>query len=219
MNHYINFFFMVLLVRSGLQILLDHPRLYWIIHSTLDSEWVRFTPITVPRDRLWTAKDDARYLTPWIGIPGGRHTVGMARHWHFFSVVFWVGNGLLFVGLLFATEQWKRLVPTSFSIVPDAWNTFVAYANFTFPPEPDGFYHYNPLQQLAYFSVVFFFAPLSILTGAAMSPALANAVPWYTRLFGNRQVARLDPFPPALRLSQLCLGPCLAGGDYRLRPT
>ena len=92
-THYVNLLFLVLLVRSGLQILMDHPRLYWNVHCTPGTEWLRFTPVQVPRDRLYTAKDDARFLTPWIGLPGGRHTLGMARHWHFVSVLFWVGNG------------------------------------------------------------------------------------------------------------------------------
>jgi sulfoxide reductase catalytic subunit YedY len=189
-THYVNLLFMVLLVRSGLQILFDHPRLYWNVHCTPGTEWIRFTPVEVPRDRLWTAKDDARHLTPWIGLPGGRHTIGMARHWHFFSVIAWLVNGLLFVALLFGTGQWRRLVPTSWSIVPEAWNVFVRYSTFHLPPEPDGFFAYNPLQQLAYFGVVFLIAPMSMLTGAAMSPALSNAYPWYPRLFGNRQAAR-----------------------------
>lgn len=30
--HYINFLFLILLIRSGLQILFDHPRLYWNVH-------------------------------------------------------------------------------------------------------------------------------------------------------------------------------------------
>jgi methionine sulfoxide reductase catalytic subunit len=63
-NHYINFLFLVLLVRSGLQILADHPRLYWNVHCTPGTEWLRLTPIEVPRDRVWTAKDDSRYLSP-----------------------------------------------------------------------------------------------------------------------------------------------------------
>ena len=74
-NHYINFLFLVLLVRSGLQILADHPRLYWNVHCTPGTEWLRLTPIEVPRDRVWTAKDDSRYLSPWIGLPGYRHTI------------------------------------------------------------------------------------------------------------------------------------------------
>jgi sulfoxide reductase catalytic subunit YedY len=58
------------------------------------------------------------------------------------------------------------------------------------PPEPNGFYSYNPLQQLAYFAVVFIMAPLSMLTGIAMSPAVVNRFPWYPKLFGGRQSAR-----------------------------
>jgi sulfoxide reductase catalytic subunit YedY len=189
-THYVNFLFLVLLVRSGLQILMDHPRLYWNVHCTPGTEWLRLTPVEVPKDRVWTAKQDSRYLSPWIGLPGYRHTIGMARHWHFLSILFWVGNGLIFAVLLFATGQWRRLVPTSWQIVPDAWAVWVHYATFHLPPEPNGFYHYNALQQLAYFGVVFILAPLAILTGPSMSPALTNRFPWYPRLPGNRQIGR-----------------------------
>jgi DMSO/TMAO reductase YedYZ molybdopterin-dependent catalytic subunit/thiosulfate reductase cytochrome b subunit len=190
LTHYVNFFFLILLVRSGLQILMDHPRLYWNVHCTPGTEWLRLTPVEVPKDRVWTAKEDSRYLSPWIGLPGYRHTIGMARHWHFLSVLFWLGNGALFVILLFATDQWKRLVPNSWQIIPDAWAVFVHYATFHLPPEPNGFYHYNALQQLAYFGVVFILAPLAMLTGPSMSPALTNRFKWYPKLPGNRQIGR-----------------------------
>ena len=73
-THYVNFLFLILLIRSGLQILMDHPRLYWNVHCTPGTEWLRLTPVEVPKDRVWTAKDDARHLSPWIGLPGYRHT-------------------------------------------------------------------------------------------------------------------------------------------------
>ncbi|HVT28008.1 MAG TPA: molybdopterin-dependent oxidoreductase [Lacipirellulaceae bacterium] len=189
-THYVNFFFIILLVRSGLQILMDHPRLYWNVHCTPGTEWLRLTPIEVPKDRVWTAKDDSRYLSPWIGLPGYRHTIGMARHWHFLSVLFWVANGLVFVVLLFVTGQAKRLVPDSWRIFPDAWAVWVHYATFHLPPEPNGFYHYNALQQLSYFAVIFILAPLAIISGPSMSPALTNRFAWYPRLPGNRQIGR-----------------------------
>lgn len=189
-THYVNFLFLVLLIRSGLQILADHPRLYWNVHCTPGTEWLRLTPIEVPKNRVWTAKDDSRYLSPWVGLPGYRHTIGMARHWHFLSVLFWVGNGLTFVILLFVTGQWKRLVPTSWQIIPDAWAVFVHYATFHLPPEPNGFYRYNALQQLSYFGVVFVLAPLAMLSGPSMSPALTNRFKWYPKLPGNRQIGR-----------------------------
>ena len=189
-THFLSFLFLVLLIRSGLQILADHPRLYWNVHCTPGTEWLRLTPIVAPTDRVWTAKEDSRHLSPWIGLPGYRHTVGMARHWHFLSVLFWVGNGLIFVALLFVTGQWKRLVPTSWQIVPDAWAVFVHYATLHLPPEPNGFYHYNALQQLAYFGVVFVLAPLAMLTGPSMSPAFTARFTWYPKLPGNRQIGR-----------------------------
>jgi len=189
-THYVNFLFLILLIRSGVQILFDHPRLYWNVHCTPGTEWLRLTPVEVPRDRVWTAKEDARYLSPWIGLPGGRHLVGMARHWHFLSALFWVVNGLVFVVLLLSGNQWRRLVPTSWHVLPDAWDIFVHYATFHMPQEPNGFYAYNALQQLTYFGVVFVLAPLAILSGPSMSPALTNRFKWYPKLPGNRQIGR-----------------------------
>jgi len=80
-----NLFFLFMLIRSGLSILMDHPRLYWNDHCTPGTEWIRFTPLEVPKDRMWTAKDDARYLSPAgldPGLPpyGGDCTL-MALHY------------------------------------------------------------------------------------------------------------------------------------------
>lgn len=188
--HFLNFAFVTLLIRSGLSILMDHPRLYFNDHCTPGSEWLRLTPLKVPRDRLWTAKDDARYLSPLVSTPGYRHTIGVARVWHFINVHGFILTGVVFVALLVATGQWQRLVPTSWHIFPEAWATWVYYGTFHLPPEPNGFYAYNALQQLAYFVVVFVLGPLAILTGIAMSPAVVNRFPYYARLFGGRQTAR-----------------------------
>lgn len=190
LNHWFNFFFLALIIRSGLSILVDHPRLYWNIGCTPGSDWIRFTPVKEPVDKSWTAKDDARYISPILGLPGYRHTIGIARAWHFLNVPFFVLNGVVFIIMLFSTNQWLRLVPVSWSILPDAWNIFVHYATFNMPAEPDGFYHYNALQQLAYFAVVFIMAPMAMLTGLAMSPAIESRFHWYPKLFGNRQSAR-----------------------------
>jgi DMSO/TMAO reductase YedYZ molybdopterin-dependent catalytic subunit/thiosulfate reductase cytochrome b subunit len=188
--HFFNMIFLFMLVRSGLSILMDHPRLYWNDDCTPGTEWIRFTPLRVPTDRLWTAKDDARYISPLVSLPGYRHTVGVARSWHFINVYGFIFTGLIFVAGLLTSDQWMRLVPTSAGVFIQAWNTFVHYATLHLPPEPDGFYGYNALQQLAYFATIFMMAPLSILTGMAMSPALVNRFPKYARLFGGRQAAR-----------------------------
>jgi sulfoxide reductase catalytic subunit YedY len=188
--HFFNFVFLTMLVRSGLSILVDHPRLYFNNGCTPGSEWIRFTPLAVPLDRVWTAKDDDRYISPLVATPGYRHTVGIARCWHFLNVHGFILTGVLFVIMLFDTEQWRRLVPTSPQLLVQAWNTWVHYATFHLPPEPNGFFSYNALQQLSYFGVIFVLGPLAILSGVAMSPAVVNRFPWYARLFGGRQSGR-----------------------------
>jgi methionine sulfoxide reductase catalytic subunit len=104
--HFFNFLFVTMLIRSGLSILADHPRLYFNNHCTPGSEWIRLTPIIVPKDRVWTAKDDARYVSPLAATPGYRHTIGLARCWHFLNVYGFIITGVFFVIMLFGTEQW-----------------------------------------------------------------------------------------------------------------
>jgi sulfoxide reductase catalytic subunit YedY len=188
--HFFNFVFLMMLIRSGLSILADHPRLYFNNGCTPGTEWIRFTPLKVPKNRIWRASDDDRYISPLIATPGYRHSVGMARSWHFLDVYGFIVTGLIFIPMLFVSGQWERLVPQSWMILPQAWATFVHYANFHFPPEPNGFYFYNALQQIAYFFVVFIFAPITIVAGAAMSPAMVNHFPLFPRVFGGRQGAR-----------------------------
>jgi len=81
--HFFNTIFLFMLIRSGLSILMDHPRFYWNDHCTPGTEWIRFTPLRVPKDRIWTAKDDSRYISPMIATPGYRHYVAFVkmRHW------------------------------------------------------------------------------------------------------------------------------------------
>lgn len=187
--HYLNLLLLTLLVRSGVQILSDHPRLYWNKHCIPGSGWLNFTRKVIPKVGLWTSMDEAVNVSPWIALPGGRHNLGIGRHWHFFAVVFWLVNGLVYVAFLFGTGAWQRLIPTSWEFLPALWQTIQSYAMLHLPPA-DALHPYNPLQQLVYAGVVLILAPLSILTGAAMSPAVDSHFPWYPRLFGNRQVAR-----------------------------
>ena len=187
LTHFANFLLLLLFIRSGLSILWDHPRLYGNVHCTPGTEWIRFTPTKVPTDRLCTANDDQRYLSPWLGLPGFRHTVGMARHWHFMSDFLRIAAGLFYVVMLFVSGHWERILPASPHILPEAWATFVYYATFHLPPEPEGFYRYNALQQIAYFAVPFVLTSLSILSGIAMSPVCHNRFQWYPKLFGRRQ--------------------------------
>ncbi len=186
--HWINVLFIGFLIRAGIQIFAAYPRLYWNEHSTPGTEWLKFPKTPIPSDRLWTALEQEREVSAALAQPGGNN-LGLGRHWHFFAAIFWVVNGLAYVILLIATGEWQRLVPTSLSIIPEAWQTMLTYLSLQQPP-PSAFDPYDPLQQLAYFAVVFLLAPFLILTGAAQSPGIAAQFPRYARLFGGRQRAR-----------------------------
>ncbi len=130
--------------------------------------------------------EEEESFSSWIALPGHKN-LGLGRHWHFFSLIFWIANGVVYYILLFTSNEWPRLVPTSWSIIPEAFNTVMTYASFQFPPPGDP---YNPLQQLMYFGVVFLLGPFMIATGAAMSPAIDGRFPRYPKIFGGRQAAR-----------------------------
>jgi DMSO/TMAO reductase YedYZ molybdopterin-dependent catalytic subunit/thiosulfate reductase cytochrome b subunit len=185
-THFFNFLFLSLLVRSGLEILSAHPRLYWNDHCTPDSEWLKFTKKRRPTDRLWTASDEETSFPPLIALPG-HENLGLGRHWHFLVDFAWLLTGLLYVVMLFASPEWRRLIPATWQIVPDAGRALLSYLTLHLVEAPGT---YNALQQLTYAAVVFLLAPFSIATGIAMSPAIAARFPWYIKIFHGRQAAR-----------------------------
>src|SRR5919108_769061 len=184
--HFINVIFITLLIRSGIEILAALPKLYWKDHALPGTEWIKFTKREIPKDRLWTSLEEEESFSSWIALPG-RKNLGLGRHWHFFSAIFWGLNGIFYYVMLFTSGEWTRLVPTSPSIFPEAIKTALIYASLQSPPQGDPF---NPLQQLTYFGVVFMLGPFMIATGAAMSPAIDARFPWYPKIFRGRQAAR-----------------------------
>ncbi|MEJ7784998.1 MAG: molybdopterin-dependent oxidoreductase [Solirubrobacteraceae bacterium] len=186
-QHFFNLFLMLFIIRSGVQILSDHPRLYWTRHSTPGRDWFRIQK-PVPSDPLWTAKQDSISLPGQVGLPGLRHSIGLARWWHLGIDALWLLNGLIFLILLFATGRWGRLVPTSWEVFPNALSALIQYLSLNWPIE-DGFVAYNGLQLIAYFVTVFVAAPLALITGLGMSPALSTRFKAISRIL-SIQTAR-----------------------------
>ena len=186
-SHFLNLLFMTFIIRAGIQILADHPRLYWHRDCTPGTDWFRFQK-PVPAGRVWTAKDDSVTIPGWLGIPGIRHSIGLARWWHFSVNMLWLLNGVAIYVLLFSTDQWHRLVPTTWEVLPNAASTALQYLSLTFP-EDHSWTRYNSLQQLTYFLTVFVAAPTSVVTGLLQSPSLSNHLGWIGRVL-NRQRAR-----------------------------
>src|SRR5205085_6573720 len=107
LTHYINLLFIGLLIRSGIQIVGAHPRLYWNDGCDPNTAWFKLTKKKVPRGKLYTSMDDEEPVSPILALPG-RDNLGLGRHWHFFSVIFWLLNGVVYIVLLFATGEWTR---------------------------------------------------------------------------------------------------------------
>ncbi|MFM9033596.1 MAG: molybdopterin-dependent oxidoreductase, partial [Mycobacterium sp.] len=164
-----------------------------------DTEWMRMRgPVPADRrdpedsGRVWTAKDESVALPKQLGIPGIRHSIGLARWWHFSFDLLWLINGVVFVILLFSTDQWKRLIPTSWEVFPNAVSNALQYLSLDLPQNA-GFATYNALQLLAYFIPVFIAAPLALVTGLLQAPAIAGRLGTSAGRL-NRQIARTVHF-------------------------
>jgi DMSO/TMAO reductase YedYZ molybdopterin-dependent catalytic subunit/thiosulfate reductase cytochrome b subunit len=199
LQHLFNIVFMMFLMRAGVQILADHPRLYLNSGCRPGTAWFRMRD-PIPPDRMdqddaahiWTAKDDSVALPRWLGLPGIRHSIGLARWWHFSFDLLWLLNGLVFYVLLFTTGEWRRLIPRSWQVFPNALSTGVQYASLDFPAN-EGFTNYNGMQITAYFTTIFIAAPLAFVTGLLQAPAIAARFGFGAGVF-NRQVARTVHF-------------------------
>ncbi|GAA1503797.1 thiosulfate reductase cytochrome b subunit [Agromyces terreus] len=153
-QHFLNTFFLVLIVRTGFQLR------------------------SKQRPPGFFTRDNSR----WPRTKRAPRRLGIFLWLHLWLDAFWVLNGVLYLVLLFATGQWLRIVPTDWAVVPNALSAALQYASLDWPTE-NSWVVYNSLQQLAYFAVVFVAAPLAILTGLRLSSVwppegrLARAVP------------------------------------------
>ncbi len=187
-QHFVNLFLMTFIIRSGIQILADHPRLYFTRNATPNQkEWLRIAK-PVPDDPLWTAKADSVGLPDQLGLPGIRHAIGLARWWHLGTDVLWLVNGAVFYVLVFSTGHWRHLVPTSWDVFPDAVSVALQYLSLNWPTD-NGWVAYNGLQLLAYFTTVFIAAPAALLTGLGMGPAVSMRLTHISKRL-NIQLAR-----------------------------
>ena len=92
--HFINLIFIVLLIRSGIEILSALPKLYWHDNATPGKEWIRFTKKKFLPDfkkRVWISLEEEESFPSWLALPGHKN-LGIGRHWHFFSIIFWIAK-------------------------------------------------------------------------------------------------------------------------------
>jgi thiosulfate reductase cytochrome b subunit len=212
LSHWANVLCLVILIMSGLQIFNAHPALYWGHDSDFESPLLSIgayrtedgRPIGVTRilgmsftttgvlgwSRV-NGRPAPRAFPAWLTIPSVQD-LATGRVWHFFFAWLFLVNGFVYVcfavlsrygsrTLLPRFREWRALAPT----IRNHILLRVRHADQT---------SYNVLQKLAYLGVTLVLAPIVVLTGLTMSPAIDAAVPWLVDVFGGRQSARTVHF-------------------------
>lgn len=181
---------------SGVEILMVHPRLYWGEAGNDLMPPILELPISRNhRHGGWTA------LTPIVDGPGAAVSAGRTfeifnqngwgRSLHFLAAWVLVAAGVTYVLAGVAAGHFRRHFaggrePLSIAAL---WRDLREHLRGAVPV-PTGGPDYGPLQRASYAGVVFLVAPLLVLTGLTMSPAVAAAAPALLDVFGGHQSAR-----------------------------
>lgn len=168
-QHFFNMFFMVLIVRTGLQVRNEKKA-----------------------PGYFTARKNS-FFSPPGATP---KKVSLSQWIHQALDVFWMLNGVIFVVLLIVTDQWLRIVPTHWDVIPNALSAGLQYASLEWPHE-NGWIHYNALQMLTYTMTVFIAAPLAIISGIRFSTWWPDTNTRLTKIYPI-EIARAIHFPVML---------------------
>jgi thiosulfate reductase cytochrome b subunit len=187
------------LLVSGIAILIAHPRLYWGATGAVGAPSLIDLPIPF-----------------MIG-----HS-GWGRYLHFLCAWIAMITGFIYVGAgLLGTHFRNDLLPPKDDLNSRAmWRIIWDEVRWKRPSEDEAL-TYNAVQRLAYLSVIFVLFPLIILSGLAMSPAIASVVPALREGFGGQQSARtIHFFASVVLVAFVCVHVamvCLAGFTNRVR--
>ncbi len=211
--HWINAGVLLIMLMSGLQIFNAHPELYWGKTSHFDRPLLSMTAIRAPdggirgitrigevqfdTTGLFGASEIFGRIVPrgfpaWATLPSWQ-SLAVGRQWHFFFAWLFVFNGLAFAAYAAVSRHFDRDLLPKKRDIGNLGKDIVDHLRLRFPKGEEAL-HYNVLQKLAYFTVIFILGPLIVLTGLTMSPTLNSAFPALLFIFGGRQSARTVHF-------------------------
>jgi thiosulfate reductase cytochrome b subunit len=199
---------------SGYVILMVHPRLYWgEVGNDLTPALIELPISRNHQHGGWTTpKPFAAGAGAAAPVSASRtfeifNQNGWGRSLHFLAAWCLVVPGLVYLLRGLAGGHFRaHLWPAAGELAPRAVGRHVVdHLRWRIPPATGG-PRYNVLQKIAYTSVVFAGAPLMVLTGLAMSPAIGAALPWLPGLFGGFQSARTIHFFAFVGLVLFLLG-------------
>jgi thiosulfate reductase cytochrome b subunit len=185
---------------TGFLILMVHPRLY------LGEVGNDLTPalLTLPISSNYRPSE-LQSTVVFAELPGKPISAernfeifnknGWARSLHFLAAWVFVAVGIVYLAMGLVTGHIVRdLLPRIRELSPSAvWQDLKSHLRINFESVRAG-QPYNPLQKLAYTSVLFIVLPVMIATGLTMSPAITSAYPVLLDLFGGYQSARTVHF-------------------------
>jgi len=211
--HWLNAIIMLVMLMSGLQIFNAHPSLYWGNGADFDHPFISLTALGtqdnfhgVTKIGSWSFNTDGvlgaswhegvkevRGFPDWVTIPSDSPNLALGRLWHFAFAWLLVANGLAYFAYAFASGHFRtELAPTlkDFAHLP---REIINHARLRFARGEEA-KHYNGIQRMTYFVVIFVLGPLIVLTGLTMSPTMDSAFAFLPWIFGGRQSARTIHF-------------------------
>jgi len=211
LTHWVAALALGVLAMSGMQIFNAHPALYasdasTFGHSVLsigadetpDGQPVGYLKIGGLRVKttgvLGYGPDgmggfEARAFPSWATIPAYR-SLADGRRWHIFFAWVLVICAVIYAAWAFALWPNRK----DLRELPKAARTHLI------PWRVPATAELNPLQKLTYFGIVFVVAPVVVLSGLALSPAIDAHAHWLPQLFGGRQFARIWHFAGMIAL-------------------
>lgn len=188
------------LALSGFVILMAHPRLYWgDVGNNLTPALLEL-PISRNHQHGGWENRVAFFQGSASPVSASRtydifNENGWGRSLHFLAAWFFFVPGAVYLLAGMFTGHFRRYVwPRPDEFTPRVLaGDFVRHLQLRIPSATGG-PQYGPMQKAAYCAVMFIGVPLMIVTGLAMSPAIAATYPFLPSMFGGFQSARTIHF-------------------------
>jgi thiosulfate reductase cytochrome b subunit len=199
-SHWVLAASLLTLAVSGVLILMVHPRLYW--GDAGNDLTPALIELPISRNYKHGGWDDR---APLAGDPAGPVSAnrtydifnqnGWARSLHFLAAWWLVLPGVVYLLTGVARGHFRAHIwPASAELAPrHVWRDLADHLALRIRAATGG-PQYGLLQKISYSLVIFVAAPLMVLTGLTMSPAVTASFGFLLRLFGGYQSARTIHF-------------------------
>ena len=199
-SHWILSASLLTLAFTGFVILMAHPRLYWgEVGNDLTTALLELPISRNHRHGGWE-KPTPFFQNAAAPISASRtfdifNQNGWGRSLHFLAAWCLVIPGAIYLlAGIFGGHFRSHIWPGMRELAPHLmWRDVVDHLRLRIPPAAGG-PRYGLLQKCAYSVVIFVAAPLMVVTGLTMSPAVTAAFPFLLGLFGGYQSARTIHF-------------------------